>query len=67
MIPNAQRMVTELLARQLGIDVGELDPGVGDDPSSSMNRGIRSRTSQRRIAASRKATGTQASSIHSRV
>ncbi|SEO53005.1 hypothetical protein SAMN02990966_02199 [Rhodospirillales bacterium URHD0017] len=35
MIPAAQRMVTELLARQLGIDVGELDTAVGDDPMAA--------------------------------
>ena len=35
MIPNAQRMVSELLARQLGVDVGDLDPTVGDDPMAA--------------------------------
>jgi hypothetical protein len=35
MTAAAQRMVTELLARQLGVDVGELGPGVGDDPMAA--------------------------------
>lgn len=35
MTPEAQRMVTELLARQLGVDVGELDTAAGADPMAA--------------------------------
>ena len=35
MTAAAQRMVTELLARQLGIDAGELDQSVGGDPMAA--------------------------------